>query len=164
MKTTSKNLIDPMEIAFEEAKKAYENNEVPVGAVIADSYGNIISRAFNQVETQQDPTAHAEILAIKRATVKIGNKRLTNCNLYVTLEPCSMCASAIEQSRIKRLYFGCEDHKKGAVNNGAKIFNQKSCNHKPEIYDGIKEKECSNLLKEFFKSLRKNKLNIMNLL
>ena len=75
-----------------------------------------------------------------------------------------MCASAIEQSRIKRLYFGCEDHKKGSVNNGAKIFNQKSCNHNPEIYDGIKEQECSNLLKEFFKSLRKNKLNIMNLL
>ena len=155
MKTTSKNLIEPMEIAFKEAKKAYKNNEVPVGAVITDSYGNIISRAFNQVETQQDPTAHAEILAIKKATVKIGNKRLTDCNLYVTLEPCSMCASAIEQSRIKRLYFGCEDLKKGAVNNGVKIFNQKSCNHKPEIYDGIKEKECSNLLKKFFKHLRK---------
>ncbi len=155
MKTTPKNIIEPMEIAFKEAKKAYETNEVPVGAVITDSHGNIISRAFNQVETQQDPTAHAEILAIKRATVKIGNKRLTNCNLYVTLEPCSMCASAIEQSRIKRLYFGCEDHKKGAVNNGVKIFNQKSCNHKPEIYDGIKENECSNLLKEFFKHLRK---------
>ena len=101
MKTTSKILIDPMEIAFKEAKKAYENNEVPVGAVITDSYGNIISRAFNLVETQQDPTAHAEILAIKKATVKVGNKRLTDCNLYVTLEPCSMCASAIEQSRIK---------------------------------------------------------------
>ena len=89
MKTTSKNLIGPMEIAFEEAKKAYEKNEVPVGAVISDNYGNIISRAFNLVETLQDPTAHAEILAIQKATHKIGNKRLTDCNLYVTLEPCS---------------------------------------------------------------------------
>ena len=141
MKTTPKKLIGPMEIAFEEAKKAYEKNEVPVGAVISDNYGNIISRAFNLVETQQDPIAHAEILAIQKATLKIGNKRLTGCNLYVTLEPCAMCASAIEQSRIKRLYFGCEDHKKGAENVRSDIRN-------PPISERVllEERGCLDLL------------------
>ena len=155
MKTITNNLTDPMEIAIKEAKKAYLLNEVPVGAVITDKDGNVIAKAFNQVEKNQDPTAHAEILVIKAATLKIRNKYLKDYNLYVTLEPCSMCASAIQNTRIKRLYFGCNDEKSGAVNNGAKIFNQKNCNHKPEIYDGIKESECSFLIKHFFSEIRK---------
>lgn len=155
MKTITNNLTDPMEIAIKEAKKAYLLNEVPVGAVITDKDGNVIAKAFNQVEKNQDPTAHAEILVIKEATLKIKNKYLIDYNLYVTLEPCSMCASAIQNTRIKRLYFGCNDEKSGAVNNGAKIFNQRNCNHKPEIYDGIKESECSFLIKHFFSEIRK---------
>jgi len=155
MKTITNNLTDPMEIAIKEAKKAYLLNEVPVGAVITDKDGNVIAKAFNQVEKNQDPTAHAEILVIKEATLKIKNKYLIDYHLYVTLEPCSMCASAIQNTRIKRLYFGCNDEKSGAVNNGAKIFNQKNCNHKPEIYDGIKESECSFLIKHFFSEIRK---------
>ena len=155
MKTITNKLTDPMEIAIKEAKKAYLLNEVPVGAVITDKDGNVIAKAFNQVEKNQDPTAHAEILVIKEATLKIKNKYLIDYNLYVTLEPCSMCASAIQNTRIKRLYFGCNDEKSGAVNNGAKIFNQKNCNHKPEIYDGIKESECSFLIKHFFSEIRK---------
>ena len=155
MKTITNNLIDPMEIAIKEAKKAYLLNEVPVGAVITDKDGNVIAKAFNLVEKNQDPTAHAEMLVIKEATLKIKNKYLKDYNLYVTLEPCSMCASAIQNSRIKRLYFGCNDEKSGAVNSGAKIFNQKNCNHKPEIYDGIRESECSLLIKNFFNEVRR---------
>ena len=155
MKTITNNLTDPMEIAIKEAKKAYLLNEVPVGAVITDKDGNVIAKAFNQVEKNQDPTAHAEILVIKAATLKIKNKYLKDYNLYVTLEPCSMCASAIQNTRIKRLYFGCNDKKSGAVNSGVKIFNQRNCNHKPEIYDGIREAECSFLIKHFFSEIRK---------
>ena len=155
MKTINNNLIDPMDIAIKEAKKAYLLNEVPVGAVITDKDGNVIAKAFNRVEKNQDPTAHAEILVIKEATLKIKNKYLKDYNLYVTLEPCSMCASAIQNTRIKRLYFGCNDKKSGAVNSGVKIFNQRNCNHKPEIYDGIKESECSFLIKHFFSEIRK---------
>ena len=153
MKTITNNNY-PMEIAIKEAKKAFLKNEIPVGAVITDEKGNLIAKAFNQVETKKDPTAHAEIQAIKKATLKIKNKYLKNCNIYVTLEPCSMCASAIQNARIKRLYFGCYDEQRGAVSNGVKIFNQQYCNHKPEIYDGIRESDCNSLLKKFFKKLR----------
>ena len=155
MKTITNKLIDPMGIAIKEAKKAYLLNEVPVGAVITDKEGNVIAKAFNLVEKNQDPTAHAEILVIKEATLKIRNKYLKDYNLYVTLEPCSMCASAIQNSRIKRLYFGCNDEQRGAINNGTKIFSQKNCNHKPEIYDGIRATECSLLIKNFFNKVRK---------
>ena len=153
MKTITNNNY-PMEIAIKEAKKAFLKNEIPVGAVITDEKGNLIAQAFNQVETKKDPTAHAEIQVIKKATLKTKNKYLKNCNIYVTLEPCSMCASAIQNARIKRLYFGCYDEQRGAVTNGVKIFNQQYCNHKPEIYDGIRESDCSSLLKKFFKKLR----------
>ena len=149
-----KIFLNPMEIALKEAQKAFSIGEVPVGAVITDLNGIIISKAHNLIEKKKDATAHAEILAIQKASIKIGNWRLNNCSLYVTLEPCSMCASAIEHSRIKRLYFGCDDLKRGAVNNGPKIFNQKTCHHKPEIYDGLNEKEARYIIQKFFKSIR----------
>ena len=155
MKTIINTLHDPMNIALIEAKKAFRKYEIPVGAVITDIKGNIISKAHNLVEKKKDPTAHAEILAIKKATIFMKNKYLINCSLYVTLEPCPMCASAIQYSKIKNLFFGCDDIKNGAVNNGVKIFNQKFCNHKPEIYDGIRATECSDLLKNFFRLKRK---------
>ena len=132
-KTTINNLSDPMNIAFMEAKKAFNKNEVPVGAVVTDINGHILAKAYNLVESKQDPTAHAEILAIKKATIILKNKYLIGCSLYVTLEPCPMCAAAIQYSKISKLFFGCEDDKNGAINNGVKIFNQKFCTHKPEI-------------------------------
>ena len=154
-KTTINNLSDPMNIAFTEAKKAFNKNEVPVGAVVTDINGHILAKAYNLVESKQDPTAHAEILVIKKATIILKNKYLIGCSLYVTLEPCPMCAAAIQYSKISKLFFGCEDEKNGAINNGVKIFNQNFCNHKPEIYDGIRATECSDLLKKFFRLKRK---------
>ena len=146
---------DPMEIAINEAKASADIGEVPVGAVIVNENGKIISRSGNLIETFQDPTAHAEILTIRAAAMTLGTWRLTNCDIYVTLEPCAMCASAIQHARIRRIYFGCEDYKGGAINNGVKLFNQGNCNHIPEIYDGIQSKKSKLLLKNFFATLRK---------
>ncbi len=145
-----------MKIAIEEAKKCISLGEVPIGAALTDKNGSIISRAGNRVETYQDPTAHAEILAIRKASELTNSWRLLDCNLYVTIEPCSMCSSAIEHSRLKRLYFGCEDFKSGSVRNGAKIFMNKNCHHIPEIYDGFYENECKELIKEFFLKIRQS--------
>ncbi|OUV11288.1 MAG: tRNA-specific adenosine deaminase [Alphaproteobacteria bacterium TMED87] len=145
----------PMKIALEEAKKCFALGEVPIGAVITNKTGKIISKAGNRVETSNDPTAHAEILAIRQASKILNQWRLTECNIYVTLEPCAMCSSAISNSRIKRLFFGCEDKKSGGVNNGAKIFSNKNCHHVPEIYDGFSEKECETMIKNFFLKIRK---------
>jgi len=147
-----------MQQALLEAKKAFENNEVPVGCVIADSEGNIISRAHNLVEKTQNPNFHAEMIAIDEACKKLGSKNLENYDIYVTLEPCTMCASAIANSRITRLYYGALDDKHGAVENGVRFFTSKSCFHRPEIYSGIYAEESTELLKSFFSKIRKDKL------
>lgn len=139
--------------ALKQAKIAYKNNEVPVGAVIVED-GKIIARAYNKNIKLNDPMAHAEILAIRKATKIKKSPRLDNCDLYVTLEPCTMCASVISLSRIRRIYYGANDVKFGAVENGVRFFVSKSCQHKCEIYSGIKEIESQKILKEFFQNRR----------
>lgn len=143
-----------MELALKKAKEAFKNNEVPVGAVIVDLDGNIISSASNKTVKNNDPTAHAEIIAIREACEKTGSSRLVNCDIYVTLEPCPMCAQAISFARFRSLYYGTDDKKGGGVENGARIFSSPSCHHRPYTYSGIYEKECSELLKDFFKKKR----------
>ena len=125
-----------MAIALEEAEMAKSRNEVPVGAVVVND-GNIISRAGNRTRELNDPTAHAEMLAIRDAAKSLGQERLVNCDLYVTLEPCPMCAAAISFARIRRLYFGAGDEKGGAVENGVRLYQAKTCHHAPEVYSGI---------------------------
>ena len=136
-----------------QARIAVENGEVPIGAVIVKD-GKIIASSYNLVETNRDPTAHAEILAIRLACEILNSPRLIGCDLYVTLEPCAMCAQAISLARIRRLYFGAYDEKGGGVEHGARIFSHPTCNHKPEVYGGINESECGELLKEFFMEKR----------
>jgi tRNA(adenine34) deaminase len=145
---------NPMEIALGEAKAAGERGEVPVGAVIVNARGRIIAKAGNRVEAEHDPTAHAELLAIREACRGLGSPRLPDCDLYVTLEPCPMCAAAISFARIRRLYFGAYDPKGGGVEHGPRIYSQATCNHRPEIYGGIAEGESAVLLREFFQTLR----------
>ena len=142
-----------MQKALAAAVKAKDLGEVPVGAIIVKN-GEIICTTHNEVETAKDPTAHAEILAIRSAAKIIGDIRLTGCDMYVTLEPCAMCAQAISFARINRLYFGAYDPKGGGVDHGAKVFSHKTCMHKPEVYGGISEQKCADLLKDFFKNLR----------
>lgn len=142
-----------MKEALKEAKKAYEKNEVPVGAVIVLN-GKIIARGHNKRETKKNSLCHAEIIAINKACKKIENFRLENCVMYVTLEPCTMCAGAIVQSRIEKLIFGARDEKYGMAGTVANVFDLKS-NHKVEVQGGILEEECSNIIKEFFKKIRK---------
>ena len=144
----------PMDIAFEEALAAAGRDEVPVGAVITDRAGNIIARAGNRTRELNDPSAHAEVLAIRQACAKLGSERLPGCNLYVTLEPCAMCAGAISFARIERLYYGAGDDKMGAVDNGPRFFNQPTCHHAPEVYEGIGQARARELLKEFFHARR----------
>jgi len=146
---------DYMDLALKEATKALKIQEVPVGALIVDAKGIILSKAHNETRLLKDPTAHAEILAIRRACEIIGKDRLENCDIYVTLEPCPMCAQAIAFSRIRRLYFGAYDPKGGGVDHGPQIFNHSTCHYKSEVYGGLLEKECELLLKDFFKLLRK---------
>lgn len=143
-----------MNLAFDQAQKAYDIGEVPVGAVIVDKNDQIISSAHNMVEKGRNATFHAEIVAINLACEKLASKTLDNCSLYVTLEPCTMCAAAISKVRIKSLYYGCGDTKSGAVENGVRFFTTLSCHYRPNIYIGIEEKKTSNLLKLFFKNLR----------
>jgi len=128
--------------------------EVPVGAVLVSADGQVLAATHNLVETHKDPTAHAELLAIRTACEKLGSTRLPECDLYVTLEPCPMCATAISFARIRRLYFGANDEKGGGVENGARVFSQSSCHHKPEIYSAMAQAECAGLLNEFFKARR----------
>lgn len=139
--------------AINEAKKALELDEVPVGAVIVRN-GEIISRAYNLRETSRQATAHAELLAIQKACSHLNSWRLDNCDLYVTLEPCPMCAGAIINARIKSVYFGAYDPKGGACGSVADLFRKGSFNHAPIVYSGIMEEECETLLKEFFSKLR----------
>ncbi|MGI9483804.1 MAG: nucleoside deaminase [Hyphomicrobiales bacterium] len=143
-----------MEIALEEARAAEERGEVPVGAVIVDGAGEVLARAGNRTLELKDPTAHAELLCIREATAKLGSERLTGCDLYVTLEPCPMCAGAISFARIRRLYYGAEDEKGGGVDHGPRVFSHSTCHHAPEVYGGIIGRACGDLLKEFFSARR----------
>ena len=145
-----------MKEALKEAKKAYKKLEVPVGAVIVKN-GEIISRGHNLKETKKDTTKHAEIIAIQRASKKLNAWRLEDCELYVTLEPCTMCAGAIINSRIKKVYIGTEDPKTGACGSILNLFEDYKFNHKVEYKTGIMQKECEKILKDFFKDLRKIK-------
>jgi tRNA(adenine34) deaminase len=144
----------PMDIAFAEAEAAALRGEVPVGAVVADAAGQVIARAGNRTLELKDPTAHAEMLAIREAAKIQGSERLTGCDLHVTLEPCAMCAGAISFARIRRLYFGASDEKMGAVEHGVRFFAQATCHHAPEVYSGLGEDRAKRLLKDFFKSRR----------
>jgi len=144
-----------MEAAMLEAENAFERGEVPVGCVIVDGQsGKIIAQASNRTEELDDPTAHGEMLAIRDAAKSVGSARLPGCDLYVTLEPCPMCAAAISFARIRRVYFGAYDPKSGGVDHGARIFEQSSCHHKPEVYGGINETACGEMLKTFFRQKR----------
>ncbi len=149
------NSTNAMQQALELAQKAASEGEVPVGALIIHApTATIISSAYNEVEQQKNPTAHAEILAIIRATQKQQQKWLADCDLYVTLEPCAMCAQAISLARIRRVYFGAYDPKGGGVEHGAKVFTRSTCHHKPECYGGISASKSEALLQKFFADLR----------
>jgi tRNA(adenine34) deaminase len=142
-----------MQLALEEARAAAERGEVPVGCVVVRE-GEVIARAGNRTIVDRDPTAHAEVLAIRQAAAALGSERLATCDLYVTLEPCAMCAAAISFARIRRLYFGASDPKGGAVEDGVRFFSAATCNHRPEVYGGLNETACAALLKEFFQARR----------
>jgi tRNA(adenine34) deaminase len=142
-----------MDLALDEAHAAGERGEVPVGAVVVQG-GAVIARAGNRVIAEHDPTAHAEIVAIRQAGAFLRSERLENCDLYVTLEPCAMCAGAIAFARIRRLYYGAADRKGGAVDNGVKFFAAPTCHHRPEVYGGFADVEASAMLKEFFQQRR----------
>lgn len=144
----------PMQLALAQARAAAAAGEVPVGAVLVGPDGSILAQAHNLVETRHDPTAHAEVLAIRAAAQAIGSPRLPECDLYVTLEPCAMCAQAISLARIRRLYFGAYDPKGGGVEHGARIYTHPTCHHVPEVYGGLHEAEASALLKGFFAERR----------
>ncbi|HHT50813.1 MAG TPA: nucleoside deaminase [Eubacteriaceae bacterium] len=143
-----------MKSAIKEGEKAYKAGEVPIGAIIVKE-GKVIARAHNLKETKNNPTAHAEILAIQKAAKKLGTWRLEDCEIYVTIEPCVMCAGAILQSRIERLIFGAREPKFGGVASIVNILDNPKFNHRVEIIEGILEEECSRLIKDFFKDLRK---------
>jgi tRNA(adenine34) deaminase len=142
-----------MNDALAEAASARDAAEVPVGCVIVRA-GAVIARAGNRTLRDRDPTAHAEMLAVRQAAAALGSERLTDCDLYVTLEPCAMCAAAISFARIRRLYYGAADPKGGAVENGVRFFGSPTCHHRPEVYGGISESDAAALLKEFFKARR----------
>ena len=142
-----------MAAALEEARRAGERGEVPIGAVVVAD-GRIVARAGNETRALADVTAHAEILAIRRAAAAIGDERLSGADLYVTLEPCTMCAAAISFARVRRLYYGAEDPKGGGVDNGVRFYAQPTCHHVPEVYSGLGETEAATLLKDFFQTKR----------
>jgi tRNA(Arg) A34 adenosine deaminase TadA len=141
-------------LALAEAGAAAARGEVPVGAVAVSSEGQVIAVAGNRICELRDPTAHAEMLAIRAACAAIGSERLIGCDLYVTLEPCAMCAAAISLARIRRLYYGASDPKGGGVEHGARVFSQPTCHHAPDVYPGIAESESAALLKSFFAERR----------
>jgi tRNA(adenine34) deaminase len=142
-----------MDLALAEARAAGARGEVPIGCVIARG-GAVIARAGNRTVADRDPTAHAEMVAIRRAAASVGAERLDDCDLYVTLEPCMMCAGAVAFARIRRLYYGAADPKGGAVESGVKFFASPTCHHRPEIYGGMAEAEAGTLLRSFFKERR----------
>ena len=146
------NQIDYMSLAIKEAIKARNKNEVPVGAIIVDGCGNVVAKAHNLVETRNDPTCHAEKLVIEKALKITGQKFLNDCDIWVTLEPCVMCAGLIKQTRIRRLYYGAEDKKGGAVDNGVRVFSDNKTSI--EIYSGFSATQSERLLKDFFHDIR----------
>lgn len=144
-----------MQQALAEAEKAAAAGEVPVGAVLVDGEtGAVLAAAHNRVETDHDPTAHAEMLVIRAVAATRGEKRLASCDLYVTLEPCPMCAQAIAFARLRRVYYGASDPKGGGVEHGPRIFSQPTCHHRPEIYSGFEEVRAAALLRDFFRQRR----------
>ncbi|GBU16295.1 tRNA-specific adenosine deaminase [Methylobacterium jeotgali] len=146
-------LPDPMGLAFAEARAAAEAGEVPVGAVVMRG-GAVLGLGRNRPRALRDPTAHAEMLAIRAACAALGQERLEGCDLYVTLEPCPMCAGAISHARIRRLYFAAHDPKGGGVEQGPRVFNQPTCHHAPEVYGGLREAEAAEMLRAFFRDRR----------
>jgi tRNA(adenine34) deaminase len=146
--------------ALAEAEAAALRGEVPVGAVIADpASGEVLAACGNRTEELNDPTAHAELLAIRAAAAKLGSARLMFCDLYVTLEPCAMCAGAISMARLRRLYYGAADPKGGAVDHGPRFFAQPTCHHRPEVYGGIAERAAGDMLRDFFRARRQDSGN-----
>jgi len=143
-----------MALALAEAEAAAARGEVPVGAVLVDDEGYVLAAAGNQVEGDQDPTAHAEMLVLRAGAARLGAKLLPGCDLYVTLEPCAMCAAAIAFAHLRRLYFGAYDPKGGAVEHGPRLFDQPTTHHRPEIYGGIEERKAGELLRNFFRDRR----------
>lgn len=146
-------VFDPMKVALDEARRAGAEDEVPVGAVVVHD-GRIVGIGRNAPRAMHDPTAHAEILAIRQAAAALGQEKLGGCDLYVTLEPCVMCAGAISFARIRRLYFGASDPKGGAVESGVRFFAQPTCHHAPEVHGAIRESEAAALLRDFFAARR----------
>jgi tRNA(Arg) A34 adenosine deaminase TadA len=151
--TATSAILDPMAMALEEAREAARIGEVPIGAVIVRD-GQVLARAGNRTIATDDPTAHAEMLALRAAAKAAGSQRLVGADLYVTLEPCAMCAAAISFARIRRLYFGAGDEKGGAVEHGPRWFAQPTCHHAPEIYGGLSAQAAASLLREFFRERR----------
>ncbi len=143
-----------MRAAMEEAKRARARDEVPIGAIVVDNDGNIVAKAGNRTRELSDPCAHAEILAIRESCGHAGAQRIPHHTLYVTLEPCAMCAAAISFSRVKRVVFGADDTKGGGVLHGGKFFEQPTCHHKPDVAHGLMADECGQILKDFFRSKR----------
>ena len=146
--------MDPMQIALDEARAAAARDEVPVGAVVLGPDGTVLAQAGNRVEAEHDASAHAELLALRLAAARLGTPRLVGCDLFVTLEPCPMCAAACSHFRIRRLVFGAYDPKGGGVEHGARVFAQPSCLHRPEVVGGVRETEAGELLRGFFSKLR----------
>jgi tRNA(adenine34) deaminase len=145
----------PMALALAEAEAAAARGEVPVGAVLIDGEGRVLAAAGNRVDADHDPTAHAEMLVLRAGASRLGAKHLAECDLYVTLEPCAMCAAAIGFARLRRLYFGAYDPKGGAVEHGPRLFDQPTTHHRPEIYGGIEERRAAELLRAIFRAQRK---------
>ncbi|NVJ96977.1 MAG: nucleoside deaminase [Alphaproteobacteria bacterium] len=143
-----------MHRALEEARRAASRGEVPIGAVVVGPDGAVLAAAGNDVVAAKDPTGHAEMIAIRAAAKAFGSERLEGCDLYVTLEPCAMCAQAIAFARIRRVYFGADDPKGGGITVGARIYSHNTTHHKPEVYGGILERESAQLLRDFFKARR----------
>ena len=144
----------PMVLALAEAEAAATRGEVPVGAVLVDSAGNLAAASGNRVELDHDPTAHAEMLVLRAGAAQLGTARLAECDLWVTLEPCAMCAAAVALARLRRLYFAAWDAKGGAVDHGPRIFDQPTTHHRPEVYGGIDERRAVALLRAFFRDKR----------
>jgi tRNA(Arg) A34 adenosine deaminase TadA len=143
-----------MQLALAEAEAAAARGDVPVGAVLVDADGRVLAAAGNRVEADHDPTAHAEMLALRAGAARLGTARLAKCDLYVTLEPCAMCAAAIALARLRRLYFAAYDPKGGAVEHGPRLFDQPTTHHRPETYGGIEERRAAELLRTFFQARR----------
>ena len=143
-----------MQLALEQARLAASRGEVPLGAVIVDARGEVLAADGNRTRAQNDPTAHAEILVIRQAAARLQDERLLDCDLYVTLEPCPMCAGAISFARLRRVYFGASDPKGGGVEHGPRVFNHPTCHHRPEVYGGLSESAASDILRQFFAERR----------